>query len=62
MHLTTIKVHHTGHRKSRYDNSENLNNGNQLVPFHTQLYEEGSFNEECSKVIDDKSSDKQEVK
>lgn len=31
------------------------------MPFHTQLYEEGSFNEENSKAVDEKSSEIKEV-
>lgn len=40
----------SGHRNSRYDNSVGGHGSNNLVPFHTQMFEEGSINEDSKKV------------
>lgn len=42
-----------GQRKSRYDNASNFKSTNNLVPFHTQMCDEGPSNEENEKVDQD---------
>lgn len=44
-------------RKSRYDNEIKVQNNTNFVPFHSQIFEEGSFKEEALK-----RNDKSEVK
>lgn len=48
----------SGHRKSRYDNSISQHANSMLVPFHTQMCDEGSYNEENSKEAENKNKDK----
>lgn len=40
------------HRKSRYDNEIKVQNNTNFAPFHSQMFEEGAFNEEALKPND----------